>query len=175
MIFITAFSIIKYCVLSMFRVYLHNKASRLAWDWFILLDTFPVKLHYTSFYSPSGLHYKTIFLYVISFSVPRYLSCFGYEGNAFSAVFLLDLFAFLWDGEPSFYLILPVSNCCTVSPRREGEFTNHSLHGENVFQWLVSEILHYHIYVHLQAATYRWGWLLTVGGLSAGLYFSNKN
>ena len=105
MIFITTFSIIKYCVLSMFRVYLHNKASRLAWDWFILLDTFPVKLHYTSFYSPSGLHYKTIFLYVNSFSVPRYLSCFGYEGNAFSAVFLLDLFAFLWDGEPSFYCI----------------------------------------------------------------------
>ena len=40
------------------------------------------------------------------------------------------------------------------------EFTSHDLYGENVLTddrlgWLVSETLHFPIYVHLQAAAYR--------------------
>ena len=72
---------------------------------------------------------------------------------------------------------------CNVSPRREAmrlftddglssEFTSHGLDGR--LGWLVSETQHYPIYVHLQAAACRGGWLHTEGGLSAAKSFPDN-
>ena len=56
------------------------------------------------------------------------------------------------------------------------EYRSHGLHGEkDRLEWLVSETQHFPIYVHLQAAAYKSAWLLTGGGLSAELCFSNRN